>query len=79
MSVILYALLFFFLYNLIVKVVLPVYRTTRQIKKQFSQMKQQFQQPEAATQQSGTASQTPPPSQKKPSKLGEYIDFEEVK
>lgn len=78
MSVILYALLFFFLYNLIVKVVLPVYRTTRQIKKQFSQMKQQFRQPEAATQQSGTTSQTPPPK-KQASKLGEYIDFEEVK
>lgn len=78
MSVILYALLFFFLYNLVVKVVLPVYRTTRQIKKQFSQMKQQFQQPEAATQQAGTTSQPPPPK-KGTSKLGEYIDFEEVK
>ncbi len=78
MSVILYDLLFFFLYNLIVKVVLPVYRTTRQIKKQFSQMKQQFQQPEAATQPGRTASQTPPPP-KSGSKLGEYIDFEEVK
>ncbi|MCF3111093.1 DUF4834 family protein [Niabella sp. CC-SYL272] len=78
MSVILYALLLFFLYNFVVKVVLPVYRTARQVKKQFSQMKQQFQQPEAAAQQSGTTAQTPP-SGKRTSKLGEYIDFEEVK
>ncbi|SDC61930.1 hypothetical protein [Niabella drilacis] len=77
MSVILYAILLFFLYNFIVKVALPVYRTTRQIKKQFSQMKQQFQQPDSNP-QPDPAPQTPPPGKEK-SKLGEYIDFEEVK
>lgn len=41
-------------------------------------MKQQFQQPGATTSQNEAGSQTPPP-QKRTSKLGEYIDFEEVK
>lgn len=76
MSVLLYAILLFFLYNFIVKVVLPVYRTTRQIKRQFSGMKQQFQ-------QSGSAAPPEPEpaaSRKKDKpKIGEYIDFEEVK
>lgn len=78
MSVILYAILLFFLYNFIVKVALPVYRTTRQIKKQFSHMKQQFQQPGATPSQNEPGSHPPPPK-KQTSKLGEYIDFEEVK
>ena len=56
-SVILYTLLFYFLYNFIVKFALPVYRTTREVKRQFSNMKQQGQQNTA-----GNASATPPPS-----------------
>lgn len=76
-SVLLYTLLFYFLYNFIVKFALPVYRTTREVKRQFSNMKQQGQQNTA-----GSASATPPPSATaKTSKppAGEYIDFEEVK
>jgi len=41
-------------------------------------MKQQFQQPGATPSQNEPGSHPPPPK-KQTSKLGEYIDFEEVK
>jgi hypothetical protein len=77
MRFLLYALLFWFLYKLIFDFIIPVYRTTRMMKKKFgemhNQMKEQqmkqpgFNQPSA---ESKTPSKTPE---------GDYIDFEEVK
>jgi len=77
LRVILYALLIWFLYNLVFRFVIPVYRTTRQIKKKFSEMhdrvqeeqqrQQGFNQPSAAQ-----GSSAAPGSE-------DYIDFEEIK
>lgn len=68
---ILLGLFLWFFYNLFVKIVLPVYKTTSQLKRQFKNMAQQRET------QNNTA--TPPP-QSRPikEKVGEYIDFEEV-
>ncbi|WP_346236082.1 hypothetical protein ABDK00_017265 [Niabella insulamsoli] len=62
-----------FFYNLLVKVVLPVYRTTRQIRRQFRDMSNQRESHSSAD------NQTAPPKENATEKVGEYIDFEEVK
>jgi hypothetical protein len=69
----LFALLIYVLYQFIFKLVIPVYQTTRKIKKGFremnSRMNQQQQQPsQSSTKGSGAKS-----------KKEDYIDFEEVK
>ncbi|MFT4095443.1 MAG: hypothetical protein QM640_17580 [Niabella sp.] len=73
MSVIGYFLLFIFVwffYNVFVKVVLPVYKTTVHLKKQFKNMAR-----ESHSQNESAAAPTAAPKEK----LGEYIDFEEIK
>lgn len=58
-------------YTLFVRVVWPIYKTTRQLKKQFRNMAEQRE-----------AQNEPPPSQNpnvSKKKVGEYIEFEEVK
>jgi fatty acid desaturase len=77
MKYILFALLAWFLYQLVFKLIVPVYKTTRQIKKGFRQMQEkmneQYQQQQPHSQPTNTASggtKTP---------AGDYIDFEEVK
>jgi hypothetical protein len=77
LKVILWILLAWFAYKFIFNLVLPVWRTTRRIRKQmqeFQQMAQQQQRPpaeQATNVNKNTA--TPKP------KAGDYIDFEEVK
>jgi Sec-independent protein translocase protein TatA len=80
MRYILYALLIWFLYQFIFKLVVPVYKTTRKIKKGFREMQekmneqfaqQQQQQAYSASGSNSNKSTRPPTS--------DYIDFEEVK
>ena len=73
MRYILYALLAWFLYNLIFRLVIPVYIATRQMKKKVRQMQEEqirqqefYQQPQS------------PKSASKP-RCEDYIDFEEIK
>jgi hypothetical protein len=72
----LYALLIWFLYNLIFRFIIPLYQTTRQVKKKFREMHENME--NQARQQQGY---TEPPKQKpNPAKSsGDYIDFEEIK
>lgn len=67
----------YILYRLVFNVVVPVYKTTRQIRGQFKNMKERMEQ---EMQQQGYQNQRPEPSAapSKPSS-GDYIDFEEVK
>lgn len=73
-----YALLAWFLYQFIFKLVIPVYRTSRKIKKGFREMQEkmneQFQQQQGYATEPGTKTTT---KEKVSSK--DYIDFEEVK
>jgi len=72
-----FAFLIYLAYRLVFHFIIPVYKTTRQVKKQFREMhsrmedhvnqQQPFQQPA-----------TPAPENKK-QQAGDYIDFEELK
>lgn len=69
---ILLGIFLWFFYNLLVKVVLPVYKTTRRVRQQFNNMAEQRK----AQHSSSIPKNDPrPPKQKE----GEYIEFEEVK
>jgi hypothetical protein len=73
---ILYAILAYILYQFIFKLVIPVYRASRKIKKGFremhSRMEEQMKQQQGYTPQQNSAK----PEPKK--KAGDYIDFEEM-
>jgi hypothetical protein len=77
MRYLLYGLLIWFLYNLVFRLVIPVYKTTRQVKKKFREMNDRMQENqnkhEGFSQASGTEKSSPA------SRSGDYIDFEEVK
>ena len=73
-SLLFYGFLVYLLYRLIFHFIIPIYRTTRQVKKSFRTMQEQMRQ--------NTETQGHPQNaQKKPgaTKVGDYIDFEEVK
>lgn len=64
----------YFAYRFIVGFVVPVYKTTKQVKKQFNAMREQ--------QEQYTQSQSPTPEPEKNStraNKSDYIDFEEIK
>jgi len=74
----LFAVLAWFLYNLVFKLIIPVYKTTRQMKEKFREMHANMQdpmqqQPDFTTQPNGAEK-----SSSKKSKE-DYIDFEEIK
>jgi hypothetical protein len=70
-----YAFLIYMLYKLVFNFIIPIYRTTKQVKKGFREMNERMRQAEGFPPQS-TPAQKPKPGETKP---GEYIDFEEVK
>jgi hypothetical protein len=73
----LYALLIWFLYNLVFKLIIPLYRTTRQVKKKFREMHQQMEDRGGQQQGFQKTSPTSKPAASKPA--DDYIDFEEIK
>jgi hypothetical protein len=74
----LYAFLLYLLYRLVFHFIIPVYKTTRQVKKQFrgmhGRMQDYMNQQQQAQQQSSVQKQ-----ETGKGKAGDYIDFEEVK
>lgn len=67
-------------YKVVFDLVIPIFRTTQQIRRQFGDMQQQMNDQMNATQNDQTrqaASQSRPAPQQ--SRAGDYIDFEEVK
>lgn len=76
-KIILYILLAWFLYNLIFRFIIPVYRASRQMRKQFREVQEQFQQ--AARQQHQPAQHQEASSRPAPQSKGDYIEFEEIK
>lgn len=78
MKIILYALLIWFLYNLVFRFIVPIYRASRQMKRQFNQVREKME--EEQRRQQAASSQGFQESQKpKAPPAGDYIDFEEVK
>jgi hypothetical protein len=72
LSYIFYFFLAYLAYQLVFKFILPIYRTTRQVKRGFNEMKERMNGHAPADQ---TASRVTP----KGKPIGDYIDFEEVK
>lgn len=70
---VLLALLLYIAYQFIFKLVVPVYKTTKQVKQKFREMHSQME--EQRKQQQGYAE----PKTEKKEKIGDYIDFEEMK
>ncbi len=68
MKVILYGLLIYFLYKLIFDFIIPVSKTTKEVRAKIKNMQEQTQQPPTTN----TTQKTTDPG-------GDYIDYEEVK
>jgi hypothetical protein len=76
MTYIFYLFLAFLLYNIVFKIVIPIYRTTRQVKQGFREMnaRMQGQTPNENGFSTESRKKTAPAK-----KEAEYIDFEEIK
>jgi len=68
---------FYLAYRLLCDLILPVYKTTKHMRQQFSKMQDSTSQPENNTQQQASNKTTGRPAAKP--KAGDYIDFEEMK
>jgi hypothetical protein len=70
-----YAFLLYMAYKLVIGLIIPVYRTTRKVKRGFREMQERMQQ-QADQYNTQPSNNTTSP---KPNQVGDYIDFEEVK
>ena len=78
-SLLFYAFLVYLLYRLIFSFIIPLYRTTRQVKKSFRNMQEQMRQQTDSHGQHHTQQSQPQHKKSGINKVGDYIDFEEVK
>jgi hypothetical protein len=72
-----FAFLIYLAYRLVFHFIIPVYKTTRQVKRQFREMHSRMQDnmsQEPPHQQAAT-----PATENKKQQAGDYIDFEELK
>lgn len=67
--------LFYLLYKLIFDFIIPVYQSTKKIRKQFGDMQEKMQNQT----QSFQGNQNPAQPVATPKKEGDYIEFEEIK
>ena len=74
----LYAFLIYLAYRLIFHFIIPIYKTTKQVKKQFREMHDRMEDHISQHQQGNQSASVPEPEVKK-QQAGDYIDFEEVK
>ena len=75
MRYLLYAFLIYLAYRLVFHFIIPVYKTTKQVKKQFREMHSRME--DHVSQQQPF--QQPPATENKKQQAGDYIDFEELK
>ena len=76
---ILYGLLIWFLYNLIFRFIVPVYRASKKMRSQFRQMQERMQEQQQAQQQPSASSGASSGHRPSAAPAGDYIDFEEIK
>ena len=72
-----FAFLIYLAYRLVFHFIVPIYKTTRQVKKQFREMHSQMQ--ENMSQQQPYQQPATPATENKNQQAGDYIDFEELK
>ena len=75
LRILLYGFLIYLAYQLVFNFIVPVYRTTKQVKKGFKKMQEQMNEQQQRQQQSSANTSPQQPTEK----VGEYIDFEEIK
>ena len=78
MNVFVLAILIYLLYRFIGGFLIPLFRTTKNMRQQFNQHTQNGHAPNAQR-PTPNEPQSPPHASPTHSKVGEYIDFEEVK
>lgn len=72
-----YAFLIYLAYRLVFHLIIPIYKTTRQVKKQFREMHGRME--DHINQQQANQQNASPQPESKKEVSGDYIDFEEVK
>jgi len=72
-----YAFLIYLAYRFVFHFIIPIYKTTKQVKKQFRDMHNRMQ--EHVNQQQSYQQPTALRSEDNKQQAGDYIDFEEVK
>lgn len=72
-----YAFLIYLAYRLVFHFIIPIYKTTKQVKKQFREMHSRME--DNINQQQANQQTMPPKQEDKKAQAGDYIDFEEVK
>lgn len=75
LRILFYAFLIYLAYRLIFDFILPVYRTTRQVRRGFREMHERMQQHTSPSQHE----EPTPQRENGKGSVGEYIDFEEIK
>jgi hypothetical protein len=73
-----YAFLIYLAYRLVFHLIIPIYRTSKQVKKQFREMHERMHD-QVNEQKSYPHTSVPKPEANKQQQAGDYIDFEEVK
>ena len=73
----LYAFLIYLAYRLVFHFIIPIYKTTKQVKKQFREMHSRME--DNINQQQANQQTMPPKQEDKKAPAGDYIDFEELK
>jgi len=77
MRYLLYAFLIYLAYRLVFHFIIPIYKTTRQVKQQFSEMHSRME--DQMNQQQTNQQTSTPHTENKKEQVGDYIDFEELK
>jgi hypothetical protein len=72
-----FAFLIYLAYRLVFHFIIPIYKTTRQVKKQFREMHSRMQ--DNMSQQLPHQQPATPATETKKQQPGDYIDFEELK
>jgi hypothetical protein len=72
-----FAFLIYLAYRLVFNFIIPIYKTTRQVKKQFREMHSRMQ--DNMGQQPPYQQPVTPATENKNQQAGDYIDFEELK
>ncbi|HEX6914835.1 MAG TPA: hypothetical protein VF145_06320 [Chitinophagaceae bacterium] len=79
MKFIFYLILFYFLYRLIFDFIIPVSRTTRQIKRKINEVHEQQQRYQRQRQEASQPQQQQQVKRQPEPDSGDYIEYEEVK
>ena len=72
-----FAFLIYLAYRLVFHFIIPIYKTTRQVKNQFREMHSRMQ--DNMSQQPPNQQSATPATENKKQQAGDYIDFEELK